>query len=286
MKAHSWRRQVGHFHWAGLEYGDAASGIPVLALHGWLDNAASFAPLIDALPDRHWCAPDLPGHGESGHRPPGGWYHFIDNVSYLLALLDDLGWSRIDLVGHSMGGAIATLLAAAAPQRVRSLVLLEALGPLARQDDQAFVADLRQGMADRLRAEGKSPRVHSSLASARRARQAATPMSDAATDLLLDRALQAVEGGFTWRTDPRLTLTTPIRASESQMLAMLAAIEAPTQVVLADPPTRYLDGPPAEDRLAALRPRQVLRLAGGHHLHLDDPAAVAAALSAFWAGLD
>ncbi|MEZ5443356.1 MAG: alpha/beta hydrolase [Lysobacterales bacterium] len=284
-RAHGWHRQVGDFVWAGLQHDGGDGQPPVLALHGWLDNAASFAPLMASLPQRQWCAPDLPGHGESAHRPSGSWYHFIDNVSDLLALLDAMAWPQVDLVGHSMGGAIATLLAAAAPERVRSLVLLEALGPLARQDDAGFVQDLRRGMADRLRVSDKQPRVHASIASARRARQAATPMSDHATDLLLDRALQAVEGGFTWRTDPRLTLATPVRASETQILAMLAVIECPTLIVLADPATPYLDGEVAERRLEALRPAQVLRLPGGHHLHLDDAEPVAAAMAPFWASL-
>jgi pimeloyl-ACP methyl ester carboxylesterase len=257
----------------------------VLALHGWLDNAASFARLIPALDHRPCWAVDLAGHGETAHRPAGSWYHFVDNVSDLLALMDDCDWPQVDLVGHSMGGAIATLLAAAAPARVRSLVLIEALGPLARGSAQEFVTDLRNGMRDRLRASDKQPRIHTSILSARRARQAAAPMSDAATDLLLDRALQAVEGGFTWRTDPRLTLTTPFRASEDQVLAMLGAIECPSLVLLADPPTTYLGGPVGEARLAALRPRGVVRIHGGHHLHLDDPTPVAAAIIAFWESL-
>jgi pimeloyl-ACP methyl ester carboxylesterase len=281
---HGWHRDVNGFAWAGLR-NEGAVGVPVLALHGWLDNAASFAGLIPRLDDRPWWAVDLAGHGETAHRPPGSWYHFVDNVSDLLALMDDYGWSQVDLVGHSMGGAIATLLAAAAPARVRSLILIEALGPLARAGAQESVIDLRNGMRDRLRASDKQARVHASILSARRARQAAAPMSDTATDLLLDRALQAVEGGFTWRTDPRLTLTTPFRASEDQVLAMLAAIECPSLVLLADPQTSYLSGPVGEARLAALQPRAVTRISGGHHFHLDDPAPVAAAIAAFWADL-
>ncbi|NVK25415.1 MAG: hypothetical protein HWE10_10850, partial [Gammaproteobacteria bacterium] len=41
---------------------------PVLALHGWLDNAASFIPLIQNIPTVNWTAIDLPGHGASFHR--------------------------------------------------------------------------------------------------------------------------------------------------------------------------------------------------------------------------
>ena len=46
-------------------------GVPVLALHGWLDNAASFDALAPQLPETRLVALDLPGHGGSEPRPPG-----------------------------------------------------------------------------------------------------------------------------------------------------------------------------------------------------------------------
>ncbi len=59
----------------GLRAG--AEGTPkVLALHGWLDNAASFVPLAAQLADIDLVAPDLPGHGHSAHLPAGADYSF------------------------------------------------------------------------------------------------------------------------------------------------------------------------------------------------------------------
>ena len=59
------------------------------------------------------------------------------------------------------------------------------------------------------------------------------------------------------------------------------AYENPTLAVFADPATAYLTGADAERRLEALQPSMLLRLPGGHHLHLEDPAPVAAAIAAF-----
>ncbi|MBW8822952.1 MAG: alpha/beta fold hydrolase [Xanthomonadales bacterium] len=103
----------------------------VLALHGWLDNAASFIPLAAHLAGIELVAVDLPGHGRSVHLPPGAIYTFEMAVHHVLDIADALGWERFTLLGHSMGAGIASLVAAACPQRVERLVCIEALGGLA-----------------------------------------------------------------------------------------------------------------------------------------------------------
>lgn len=274
-----WSRQVGIQHWAGLRVG-RADAPPTLMLHGWLDNAGSLLPLARALPGFCHHLPDLPGHGLSGHRPPGTWYHFIDYLSDLIAWMDASGLARVDLIGHSMGGAISTLLAAAFPERVHRLVLIEALGPLGHPVAQ-IAADIRRAIEARLKLDDKQLRVHPDRASARQARMQAGGLSEYAADCLLERALAPVDGGWIWRSDPRQTLPTPVRGTEEQYLRVLQAISAPTLLVLAEPRTRYLDGPEAEARIAGLRPQALHRLPGGHHLHLENTAAVAAVVGEF-----
>jgi len=277
--AEEWQLSVGARTWAGLAWGPTDAP-PALLLHGWLDNAGSFGPLARLLPKRRVWVPDLPGHGRSGHRPAGCWYHFVDYVSDLLALTQALGLQRFDLIGHSMGGAIATLMAAAFPEQIERLVLIEALGPLARPAD-AVVTDLRRAVDARLALADKQLKVHPDRASARRARMLANGLSEAAADALIERALMPAAGGYVWSSDPRQTLPTPIRGTEEQYLSLLRAISAPTLVIFADPPTPYLSGADAQRRLDALRPAQVARLPGSHHLHLEDAAPVAALLGDF-----
>ncbi len=94
--------------------GGSPGGPRLLCLHGWLDNAASFLPLAPFLQDFDLVSLDLPGHGGSAHRPPGCDYVFVDWIHDVLDALDALGWERARLLGHSRGGAIARLVAAAA----------------------------------------------------------------------------------------------------------------------------------------------------------------------------
>src|SRR5262245_11789511 len=75
----------------------------VIALHGWLDNAASFLPLSSRLPDLDLLLLDLPGHGRSAHLPPGAEYGLTTHLHATLDAADALGWERFTLLGHSMG---------------------------------------------------------------------------------------------------------------------------------------------------------------------------------------
>ena len=255
---------------------------PLLALHGWLDNAGSFdrlAPLLGG--DRHVVALDLLGHGHSSHLPAGAWYHYVDYFDQIRATLDHFGWQRADLLGHSLGGTLASLFAALYPERVGELLLIEALGPLTTTPGDAL-PQLRRALDQRAAFMDKRPlRVFPTLDSAIAARVAANDLSEAAASAIVDRGINAVEDGFVWSSDPRLTLASPQRYTEAQVLAMLVGIRAPTLLVLADPATSYLPTATMDARADAVADIRVVRLPGHHHLHLDEPQAVADTLRAF-----
>jgi pimeloyl-ACP methyl ester carboxylesterase len=261
-----------------------AEGPKLLALHGWLDNAASFLPLLPHLGDFDVVALDLPGHGGSAHRLPGYDYVFVDWIHDVLDALDALGWSRANLLGHSMGGAIATLVAAAAPERVERLALIEALGPIAGIAEEAGTR-LRQAVtARRALDSNKSARVIADLQTAVDLRMAASQMSRDAACLIVARNLRPVADGFVWRSDPRLTLPTHVRTDESFIRSWIRAIEAPTLVVAADPAPPYFTPEARDQRIAELRHGRVEVIAGGHHLHMEQAELVAAVVVPFLRG--
>ncbi|MER6300102.1 alpha/beta fold hydrolase [Kitasatospora sp. NPDC001539] len=98
-------------------------GPPLVLLHALGERATDWDVVLpDLAPGHHVYALDLRGHGDSGRTAAYSLEAMREDV---VAFLDALGLARVDLVGHSMGGAVAYLLAQAAPERVDRLVLEE-----------------------------------------------------------------------------------------------------------------------------------------------------------------
>ena len=246
---------------------------PLLALHGWLDNAGSFARLAPRLAaSHHVIALDLPGHGHSDHLPEGASYHWPEYVRAVLAAADALELDRLTLLGHSLGAGVASMVAAARPERIERLLLIEGLGLLGDDGTQTL-----QRFRNALAAEPASKRLRTftSVEQAISARTLATGLPADQARPIIERAVRAVDGGWQWRSDPRINRLTPMRLAESQIHALLAGIEAPTRLLLADPATSYLPSGPMQRRAGCVRAIRVTHLAGGHHLHLEHPQAVA-----------
>lgn len=252
--------------------------IRVIALHGWMDNAHSFVPLAEQLDGIELVALDLPGHGLSPARPEGLRYHFDDYVFDLLRAADALGWAQFHLLGHSLGGAIASVAAAACPERVSSLALIEGLGPMAAPVDQTAANWRRAIAANQVRPRRK----HYSQARAIAARVRNSDLEDAQATCLAERGLVEVEGGWIWRHDQRLGWPSSHRYSEAQVLDLLRSIEAVVLNIYSDPPSGILPARVLERRLAALRQGRLYGHPGGHHLHMKHPAVIGPVIREFF----
>jgi pimeloyl-ACP methyl ester carboxylesterase len=271
--------RIGQQRLAARAWGSSA-GEPTLAVHGWLDNAASFECLAPLLPELQLVALDLPGHGRSEHRPPEAVHHFLDWVPELAAAADALGWQRFSLIGHSMGAGIASLTPAAFPERVRRVVLLEGAGPLAAPAEAA-PAQLRRALEDEGKLAAAPARVFPDLASAIAARRRDSDLDEEAARLLVARGTAAVDGGVRFRHDPRLKTRSRLRFTEEQVLAFLRAIPCPVLAVRARQGWPF----PEEEvraRLAVIPDLQVAEVEGGHHVHMTNPERVAPLLRAFF----
>lgn len=258
------------------------NGIPTLALHGWLDNAATFDKIAPLLTHCHLIAIDLPGHGLSDHKPASSYLQIIDYVIDMIRLLDEvLGWKQFALLGHSLGGAISSLIAGTVPDRVLKIAIIDGLGPMTTPAEHTPM-QLRLYLQETL---GKPPSripLYTQVEMAIAARIKVNPMTVSSAQCIIERGLKQNEDGtYSWRTDPRLLKPSALQLTEEQTIAFLEEITAPIMVVRPEPGFPF-----PEDiinrRIDAVKHLKIHRLAGEHHVHLDNPIEVAAALNAFF----
>jgi pimeloyl-ACP methyl ester carboxylesterase len=257
---------------------------PLLALHGWQDNAATFDRLAPLLPQFHIVAMDFAGHGLSAWRPAGTRYHMLDHVDDVLAVADQLGWEKFSVLGHSMGAGIGILLAGAMPERVGRLLLVDGLGPWAAKEEEAPDV-LRAALEEWRDFTPREERVFATIDEAVAARQRGfTPLTAEAARLLCTRGLKAVPGGYAWTLDRRVRHHGSQRMSEAQARAYVARLAAPVLLVRAQPGFAAAEEM-FSGRWPLIRNGRLVSLPGSHHLHLEEQAgAVAEAITDFCRG--
>jgi pimeloyl-ACP methyl ester carboxylesterase len=241
----------------------------IMCLHGWLDNAASFLPLAPHLSGFDLVALDFAGHGHSDHRPAGSRYHMTDNLWDLDAVLDDLQWASCILVGHSLGGVVASSFAACAPERVSRLVTLDGLGALsANPTDTA--KRLKASLQSVRKASGEL-KDYPDIDTAAKVRQKASGLPFEAARILCERSLTRHGEVYRWCTDPSLNWHSPSLMTEEQVLDILAAIEAPTLSIICEQVREWFDPGTMEQRRDTVADCTHRAMEGHHHFHMDQP---------------
>jgi pimeloyl-ACP methyl ester carboxylesterase len=242
----------------------------VLALHGWLDNAASFNRLAPRLAPCRVVSIDQRGHGHSEHAAQA--YHIWDGVPDVVGILDALGWEQAILLGHSMGAAVATLTASAFPERVAALWLIEGFGPW--PGDATPIPDrLRMATERAQRQPTRRKRVYPTIdeAIAARLQGAVAPISHEAAADLVRRGLMPVENGYVWSSDPRLTVPSMMCLDEAQVQSCIARLTMPISLALGTTGLAC-QADFMNTRIALCPQMRVETFTGGHHLHLESAA--------------
>src|SRR5262249_46750462 len=148
-------------------------------------------------------APDLRGHGRSTHTPPGVLYHPLDFLGDIDEIVRTQASAKpVNLVGHSMGAAIAALFASARPHCVRSLVLVEApVEAVAKPNDPS---ELLSVQLDYLASPPQNPVFSSVEEAANRLRHGAPSLLPQLACALAERSTERAGSGVRWRSDARL----------------------------------------------------------------------------------
>jgi pimeloyl-ACP methyl ester carboxylesterase len=255
-------------------------GMPVLAFHGWLDNAATFDHLAPYLKEFRLVSLDLPGHGLSEHRSSGSSYHFSDIIVDVLEVLHVLGWQRFSLLGHSMGAGVASYLAGTIPEKISSLILIEGLGSLAQKADK-MPEILRESAEQWQQLPNKKLPIYPDVETAVKVRHHVGGIEESSVRTLVARGLQPVDGGFTWRSDPRLKIKSRHYLTEEQACAFLEQITAPVLLIEAENAKQDQWKELLLKRIPYIKNLQHRKVSGDHHLHLDNPQEVAVVIREF-----
>lgn len=275
------RIQVSGVELAAKQWGDSDKPA-IIALHGWLDSAASYDRLAPCLSQYRVIALDFSGHGYSAYRPSGMRYHMLDNVDDVIGLADALDLEQFVLMGHSMGAGIATYTAASFPERISQLVLIEGIGTLASPPAEAPQV-LRKAVEEMKKAGAKRKPVYESRNEAIEARsQAIGGISLDAAAILCSRGLEVADNGFTWRSDSRLRMSSSLWLTEELVQGFLAALSMPVLLIRGEQ-SFLANSQTLQERARHVAHCQLVSLPGNHHLHLEAASyeAVAGAIQAF-----
>lgn len=255
------------FALAAREWGEPGC-LPVLAIHGWLDNAGSFDLLAPLLGGCHLVAIDCAGHGRSGHRSADASYNMLADVGDILEVAGQLGWSRFSVIGHSRGAAIGVLLAGSFPDSVERLVLLEGGVPIVSTAKDA-PDDLALALTERESLRTRSGRVYTSREDALQARASGfSPVTRSAAATLARRSLIPVDGGFRWHLDQRLKGRSELRLTVEHVEAFISRVRCPVLAIMAER-SPFADRETFQRLLSEFKQVERVTLPGGHHFHLE-----------------
>lgn len=269
--------------------GGPGKKISILALHGWMDNCATFDALADGLIEKlasagkvsevDFCAIDLPGHGHSSHKSLDGPSSILaEYCYYVFEALRQLEWKSEDvtLIGHSMGGAISVMFAAAFP--VERIVMLDSLGPMPKPEE-AVSKNLRSHI--KIRGQGKMPSsVYPSFEKAVSIR-CQTPallfpgkqyISEETARALVKRGSIIKEGGkLQFRHDQRLNWPSMLFLTETQLKQMYKDVANQKTSVCLLTAIEGMPFPPDKVSVVTglLKPDVYKVLPGSHHFHSD-----------------
>lgn len=267
-----------------VRWGDPAHP-PVLLLHGMRDHARSWDWVAAALQDRYYVvAPDLRGHGDSDRVNASGYTlaAFVLDLADVVAALE---LERFALVGHSLGGVIATRYVAAFPERVSRFCGIESIElPIVRDqiaEPKSYPARLRTWTEAERERRRRRPRSYTTLDQAvERMRQGQPTLDMATIRHLTEHALtRDADGGWRWKYDNAARVRAPDDASGCDLDAALDAISCPTLLCYGD--ASWIPLPSAE-RLGRIADHRVQMFPGSSHwLHHEARDAFIATLSSF-----
>lgn len=266
---------------------------PVVALHGWQDNAGTYDPLLEFLPgSTPVLALDLPGHGFSSHYHDGMLYHFSSFVIVIRRVLNYYNWQRkLTIMGHSGGGVIAFVFASIYSELVNTLITLDAVKPLTLKDPHSIPKLGRRIdtiISKSKRKLGENSKYMLKEIQNRWVESTKGSLTLEAVEILSKRGVQLdVESGQYYLTrDPKLKLNALQHFDEDQYLEMANSIKCNFLAI------RFNESRFVKESLTnshtfveavskTATSFKLVSVEGDHHAHLTNPKIVGSVLSQY-----
>lgn len=287
MQAKTTKLEIRGLEYHVQEWGDASNPLLVL-LHGWMDCGATFEYVVRHLTDDYYVvAPDLRGFGKTQHAQS---YWFPDYFADLERILDHYSPHQpARLIGHSMGGNIVMMYAGIRPERVASVLSLEALG-MAPTDTSEVVGKYRNWMREILSDEPS--KVYPNLESLMRSIHKGNPtLSSEMIEALVEHWAEPMsdsQGGYRLKHDHRHRYTNPVRYNFDEVLEVWRQITARVGLVMAEQSRLYTHF----EKLGRLdQAKELLKIRDedyflvkdcAHMLHLEQPEVTAGCIKRFF----
>lgn len=260
---------LGYIKISGKFWGPE-NGEPAIALHGYLDNANSFDMIAPCLEGFRIFAMDFAGHGWSDYRREGELYSGLNDIKDVLAVADALGWASFNIIGHSMGAEIGSQLAGLFPNRVRKLICID--GYCGTNDAKETLMHLHSTIYSSFK-QNSQLKVFPTIDAMVERLCEATGQNAVSAECLIQRGHKIVEGGYTWRTDPRIRGSGPLELTREQLHQLLDGTTAETLFIVADMENDWL-----RRSIEVIVARNddhltLVNLPGHHHLHMQEQSA-------------
>ena len=269
--SHTYISQRLRLHYADWGNADAP---PLVLVHGGRDHACNWDWVAGRLGDRwHIITPDLRGHGDS-QWSQDGTYDMPGYVYDLAQLIHQRQLAPVTLIGHSLGGNIATRYAGIYPDNVKRLVSIEGLGPspkvLAERAAKPMAERMRTWIEARRGLAGRLPRRYASIEDAfARMREANQRLSlEQATHLTRYGVNQNEDGTYSWKFDPYLHVFPPVDLPVAEIELLWANVACPTLLVYGK--ESWASNPQEDGRIRYFANARVVSFErAGHWVHHD-----------------
>jgi pimeloyl-ACP methyl ester carboxylesterase len=262
--------RVNGLNFAAKEWGTPGA-TPVMALHGWLDNAASFDVMLPHMDNLHVVALDCAGHGNSSFRSADSSYNIWQDIGEVMAIADQMGWQRFALLGHSRGAIISSLIAGTFPDRITHVALIDGHIP-SLEDERGSAVQLAKSLHEHRRYTEASPSYFHSFERAVQARvNGFAPLQESAATVLAKRGVREDSRGFYWHNDQRLKAASELKLTREHLKDFHGAITAEVMLIQAED-SPFNSGSQDDESFSWVASFEFVTMPGSHHLHMEDQA--------------